>query len=110
MIASSNAAAPTVADQASVLNLHSSVKAMSTAVAELRTAAAKVSVLVSARVSVLFSAKVSVLFSTTVSALFSAKSCGSKQQLLRSVFYSLPRSCDRRCLLPKSLIFNAKVT
>ena len=56
MIASSNAAAPTVADQASVLNLHSSVKAMSTAVAELRTAAAKVSVLFSAKVSVLFSA------------------------------------------------------
>lgn len=74
MIASSNAAAPTVADQASVLNLHSSVKAMSTAVAELRTAAAKVSVLVSARVNVLFSAKVGVL------------------SLPRSVFYSLPRS------------------
>ena len=43
MIASSNAAAPTVGDQASMLNLHTSVKAMSAAVAELRTAAAKVS-------------------------------------------------------------------
>lgn len=42
MIAASNAAAPTVADQSSVLNLHSSVKAMSAAMAELRTAAAKV--------------------------------------------------------------------
>ena len=80
MIASSNAAAPTVADQASVLNLHSSVKAMSTAVAELRTAAAKVSVLVSAKVSVLVSAKVSVLFSAKVGVL----------SLPRSVFYSPP--------------------
>ncbi|KAK7491087.1 hypothetical protein BaRGS_00017651, partial [Batillaria attramentaria] len=41
MIASSNAAAPNVADQASVLNLHSSVKAMAAAVSELRTAAVK---------------------------------------------------------------------
>ena len=43
MIASANAAAPTVGDQAAVLNLHNAVKAMSAAVAELRTAAAKVS-------------------------------------------------------------------
>ncbi|XP_076439084.1 talin-1-like isoform X2 [Babylonia areolata] len=41
MIAASNAAAPTVGDQASVLNLHNSVKAMSAAISELRTAAAK---------------------------------------------------------------------
>ncbi|XP_070178806.1 talin-1-like [Littorina saxatilis] len=41
MITSSNAAAPTVGDQASVLNLHTSVKSMSSALAELRTAAAK---------------------------------------------------------------------
>ncbi|XP_025081470.1 talin-1-like isoform X4 [Pomacea canaliculata] len=41
MVAASNAAVPTVTDQASLLNLHSSVKAMSAAVAELRTAAAK---------------------------------------------------------------------
>lgn len=41
MIASSNAAAPNVADQASVLNLHSSVKAMAATVSELRIAAAK---------------------------------------------------------------------
>ena len=38
---SSNAAAPTVNNQAAAANLHSSVKAMSAALAELRTASSK---------------------------------------------------------------------
>ncbi|XP_067653820.1 talin-1-like isoform X2 [Haliotis asinina] len=41
MVAAANAAAPTVTDQAAVLNLHNSVKAMTSALAELRTASSK---------------------------------------------------------------------
>ena len=40
-MSSGNAAAPTVTDQASCTNLHSSVKAMSSALADLRSAASK---------------------------------------------------------------------
>ena len=38
---SANAAAPTVTDQAAVTNLHNSIKSMSAALAELRTASMK---------------------------------------------------------------------
>ena len=42
LVNSANAAAPTVQDQNSVTNLHNSLKAMSAALAELRTSSSKV--------------------------------------------------------------------
>ena len=41
LVNAANSAAPTVTDQAAVTNLHNCVKAMSAALAELRTAASK---------------------------------------------------------------------
>ena len=43
LIGASNAAAPTVSDEAAALNLHNAVKHMSNALAELRSSANKVS-------------------------------------------------------------------